>query len=205
VAQGTTSVGAGSQTTVSGRTNGTAYTFRVAAKNAIGTGAQSAESNAVTPAASRFTLTVTKSGTGSGTVTSSAGGIACGATCAAEFDAGTSVTLVATSGAGSTFAGWSGACTGTGQCTLTMDAAKTADAIFNQVLRPASCVVPNVKRKALASAKRQIVAAHCRTGRVTKARSKTVPRGKVISQRPKAGKKLAPASKIDLVVSRGRR
>ena len=36
--------------TVTGLTNGTAYTFRVAARNAIGTGPQSAASNAVTPA-----------------------------------------------------------------------------------------------------------------------------------------------------------
>ena len=35
--------------TITGLTNGTTYTFRVAAKNAKGTGAQSAASNAVTP------------------------------------------------------------------------------------------------------------------------------------------------------------
>ena len=36
--------------TVTGLTNGTTYTFKVAAKNAIGTGAQSATSNTITPA-----------------------------------------------------------------------------------------------------------------------------------------------------------
>jgi hypothetical protein len=36
---------------ITGLTNGTSYTFKVAAKNAVGTGAQSAASNAVTPAA----------------------------------------------------------------------------------------------------------------------------------------------------------
>lgn len=48
-------------------------------------------------------------------------------------------------------------------------------------------------------------AAHCRTGTVTKAKSKTVPKGRVIAQSPKAGRKLAAGSKIKLVVSRGKR
>ena len=49
VAQTVKSVGVVTSTTVTGLTNGTAYTFKVAAKNAIATGAQSAASNAVTP------------------------------------------------------------------------------------------------------------------------------------------------------------
>ena len=60
------------------------------------------------------TLTVAKAGTGSGTVTSSPAGINCGATCSASFPAATVVTLTAAPAAGSTFAGWSGACSGTG-------------------------------------------------------------------------------------------
>ena len=50
-----------------------------------------------------FTLTVSKAGTGSGTVTSSPAGINCGSTCSAPFDLGTSVTLTATADSGSTF------------------------------------------------------------------------------------------------------
>ena len=53
---------------------------------------------AAAAAPTRFTLTVSKSGTGSGTVTSSVGAVNCGTTCTADFDAGTSVTLAATSG-----------------------------------------------------------------------------------------------------------
>jgi surface antigen len=83
-----------------------------------------------TPPGSRFTLTVSKSGPGGGTVTSSVGGINCGATCAANFDAGTTVTLTATPAGNSTFAGWSGSCSGTGSCVLAMNAAKTATAVF---------------------------------------------------------------------------
>jgi hypothetical protein len=153
----------------------------------------------------RFTLTIAKAGTGSGTVTSSAGGITCGTTCAADFDSGTSVTLTATPAGNSTFAGWSGACSGGGTCTITIDAAKTVTATFGLAAqKKVFCVVPNVRRKPLATAKRRIVAAHCRTGRVRKAYSKTVRKGRVISQRPRAGKKLVRGSKVNLVVSRGK-
>ncbi|HRW50948.1 MAG TPA: hypothetical protein P5333_25690, partial [Caldilinea sp.] len=79
----------------------------------------------------RYRLTVTTAGTGSGTVTSAPAGIACGATCAADFDFGTSVTLSAGPVAGATFAGWSGACAGTGACTVTMDAARSVTATFD--------------------------------------------------------------------------
>jgi len=75
-------------------------------------------------------LTVTKEGTGSGTVTSSPAGIDCGSTCSASFAQGTAVTLTATAASGSTFAGWSGACTGTGDCAVTMDQARSVTASF---------------------------------------------------------------------------
>jgi len=207
---GTSSVGVVTQTTVTGLTNGTTYTFRVAAKNAAGTGPKSADSNPVTLNASRLTLTITKSGTGSGTVTSSVGGINCGASCSGDFAQGSSVMLTASASSGSTFAGWSGACAGMSSCIVTIDAARTATARFDRIEQQQQapgrkCIVPNVKRKPLAKAKRRIAAAHCRTGKVTKAKSKTVPKGTVISQKPSAGKKLAAGSKVKLVVSRGKR
>ena len=77
-----------------------------------------------------FPLTVTKSGTGSGTVTSSVGGINCGSTCSANIASGTAVTLTAAPAAGSTFTGWSGACTGSGTCLVTMTAAQSVTATF---------------------------------------------------------------------------
>ena len=58
-------------------------------------------------------LTVVKSGTGSGTVSSSPAGISCGGTCTGVFNLKTPVTLTATADAGSTFTGWIGTCTGT--------------------------------------------------------------------------------------------
>jgi cytoskeletal protein CcmA (bactofilin family) len=75
-------------------------------------------------------LTVTKSGTGSGIVQSTPSGITCGATCSGNFARSNSVTLTATPDSGSTFNGWSGSCTGLGDCMVTMDAAKAVTAIF---------------------------------------------------------------------------
>ncbi len=78
-----------------------------------------------------YALSVTKAGTGSGTVTSSPSGINCGPTCSANYTSGTAVTLTATAAAGSTFTGWTGACTGTGTCTVTMTAARSVTATFD--------------------------------------------------------------------------
>ncbi|MBF0336416.1 MAG: hypothetical protein HQL05_01155 [Nitrospirae bacterium] len=79
-----------------------------------------------------YTLDISLSGTGDGTVTSAPAGINCGSTCSASFAAGTSVTLTATASDNATFAGWSWDCTGTtSTCTLTMSAAKEVTATFN--------------------------------------------------------------------------
>ena len=80
--------------------------------------------------ATTYVLTVARAGTGSGTVTSSTGGINCGAACSASYASGTTVTLTATAAAGSTFAGWSGACVGTGTCVVTTTANLAATATF---------------------------------------------------------------------------
>ncbi len=77
------------------------------------------------------TLTVAKAGTGAGTVTSAPAGINCGTSCSAPFGQGASVTLSALPGSGSVFAGWSGACSGTGTCNVTMDAARSVTATFD--------------------------------------------------------------------------
>ncbi|HEY0703403.1 MAG TPA: choice-of-anchor D domain-containing protein [Candidatus Acidoferrales bacterium] len=86
-----------------------------------------------TQSANNFTLTITKGGTGTGTVASTPAGINCGAACSAPFASGTVITLTATPTTGSTFAGWgSGPCEGTGTCTLTITAATTVVANFTQ-------------------------------------------------------------------------
>jgi hypothetical protein len=76
------------------------------------------------------TLTVTKAGSGSGTVTSIPPGIDCGATCSAFYNINTLVTLNAVANPGSTFAGWSGACLGTGACEVTLNVSKSVTATF---------------------------------------------------------------------------
>ena len=79
----------------------------------------------------RHTLTITKGGTGAGSVTSVPAGINCGATCAFNYTNGTRVTLTAVPSSGSSFTGWSGAgCSGTSSCTVTMIAAKAVTATF---------------------------------------------------------------------------
>ncbi len=80
-----------------------------------------------------FKLTVAKAGTGSGTVTGSDGLINCGSTCSANYESGKAVTLTASSASGSVFSGWSGACSGTGPCIVTMTAAKSVTATFLSV------------------------------------------------------------------------
>ena len=66
-----------------------------------------------------------------GTVSSSPAGIDCGARCSAQFAHGTSVTLTATPATGATFAGWTGACTGSAAtCTVSMTQARDVTATF---------------------------------------------------------------------------
>src|SRR3989442_7908428 len=56
----------------------------------------------------QFTLTVTRAGSGSGTVTSSPSGLNCGGTCQANYNGGTTVMLTAIAAAGAGVAGVSG-------------------------------------------------------------------------------------------------
>jgi len=71
-------------------------------------------------------LTVTKSGSGNGIVSSSPTGIDCGGICSFVFARGTIVTLTATTNGKNTFAGWSGAgCAGTGTCIVVIGSDQT--------------------------------------------------------------------------------
>jgi hypothetical protein len=83
------------------------------------------------------TLTVDAIGSGSGSVTSKPEGIIdCGITCTATLERGTVVTLTAVPTGTSTFAGWMGACTGEGDCVVTMDEAKSVTAVFSSPGEP---------------------------------------------------------------------
>ena len=88
----------------------------------------------IAPPPAQFALTVTVDGTGDGTVTSNPVGINCPGDCSNNYVDSTDVTLTAADGAGSTFAGWGGACSASGtspQCTVDMTAARSVTATFN--------------------------------------------------------------------------
>jgi List-Bact-rpt repeat protein len=87
----------------------------------------------VTPPAAptpQHTLSVGKTGNGTGTVTSTPAGISCGSICAADFADGTMVTLTPVADAGSTFTSWGGACSGSGACTVSMTETRSLTATF---------------------------------------------------------------------------
>ncbi|MFZ5441422.1 MAG: InlB B-repeat-containing protein, partial [Myxococcota bacterium] len=78
-----------------------------------------------------FNLTVALLGNGAGTVLVSPPGLSCNTSCTVTYTATTGVTLTATPVSGSTFAGWSGGCTGTSPtCSLTLSGATTVTAAF---------------------------------------------------------------------------
>src|SRR5437879_13749435 len=90
-----------------------------------------AKSVTATFTAQRFTLTVNRAGTGSGTATSSDGLISCPSTCTATYDGGISVTLTRSEERRAGINGWSGCDTVSGAtCTVTMTAAKSVTATF---------------------------------------------------------------------------
>jgi hypothetical protein len=77
-----------------------------------------------------YDVTVYKSGNGWGIVSSSPAGIDCGFDCSETYEHGTLVTLTATSDPGSLFIGWSGACTGTASCFVSVAQARSVGATF---------------------------------------------------------------------------
>ena len=108
------------------------------------------------PTGPAHTLTVSKSGAGEGTVKSEPAGIDCGTACVAEYSAGAEVALTPTPAPGSAFAGWSGACAGTGACTVTMSEAKSVGAEFevaplSAVTQPGTASSPSAAAATLPS------------------------------------------------------
>jgi hypothetical protein len=73
---------------------------------------------------------LTVSTAGNGTVTSTDGFIDCPGTCSHSYPINTPVTLNATPAQGWTFAGWNGACSGIGSCSVTMTQSLSVNAIF---------------------------------------------------------------------------
>lgn len=90
-----------------------------------------------TPLASRppesqsYQLTVTPPASGVGTVTSNPQGINCPTTCSVSFPPNTTVQLSATATGSYFFGGWSGGCSGTGSCNVSMTGSEIVGATFN--------------------------------------------------------------------------
>jgi PKD repeat protein len=83
------------------------------------------------------TLTVSKPGTGLGTVVSSPAGISCGSTCSTLVTSGSTIVLTATVGLDSLFTGWSGGgCSGTGACSTTIITDTVITATFTKKFQP---------------------------------------------------------------------
>lgn len=114
-------------------------------------------------------LSVEVDGTGQGSVTG--GGINCPGTCSASEAPESSVTLIAIPAPGSTFTGWSGACTGTGACTVALPYDQNVIATFgpgggiasagvnptpapSTVASPAICVLKATSNKVLIAARK---------------------------------------------------
>jgi hypothetical protein len=78
-------------------------------------------------------LTVTKTGSGVGTVTGH--GIDCGATCTQQVMQGTKIVLEAKGGQASRFVGWAGCDSpNSPSCTVTMDDDKMVSAKFDEIV-----------------------------------------------------------------------
>jgi len=149
-----------------------------------------------------FTLTVTKAGTAAGTVVSTPAGIDCGADCTMNFPPASSVTLKAVEGYRARFTGWSGDCSGTVTCELTMTGDHAVQATFT-ALGPPGCKVPRVLGLSLAKAKVKLILANCKLGRVSRTVSTRKQKGKVVAERPKAGAKLKKGAKVNLTLGTG--
>jgi predicted NUDIX family NTP pyrophosphohydrolase len=79
--------------------------------------------------------------------------------------------------------------------------ANTVSVLMNT---PGLCAVQDVRGMTLGVAKQTITRANCSVGTLRRAYSKTVQRGRVISEKPAAGTVLRRGGRVNLVVSRGR-
>jgi len=94
------------------------------------------------PSPGSVQLTVQTSGAGVGAISSNPAGIQCGQACSTSFASGTQVTLTATAGANSSFAGWTGGCSGSNPaCALTLSASQQVTASFNTIANAAVLTV----------------------------------------------------------------
>jgi len=65
------------------------------------------------------------------------------------------------------------------------------------------CGVPSLVGQALGAARKAIGLGNCRLGKVSGVYSKSIKKGRVLSQKPAAGAVLPKGTRIVLIVSRG--
>ncbi len=97
--------------------------------------------------ANKTLLTVSRSGLGTGSVTSSDSHINCGSTCEATYTKTAHISFTATADEGSVFSGWTGACKGRTKCSITINP-KTDVTNVGAIFEKASCayyLAPNKK------------------------------------------------------------
>ncbi len=111
------------------------YSVSTSTNSQTGTMTIGGQTFTVTQNAGPYTLTVSETGTGSGTVTANSGTIRWnGSTGTATYNGGTSVTLTAAASSGSTFTSWTGCDSASGStCTVSMTGTKNVTAVFTAV------------------------------------------------------------------------
>jgi hypothetical protein len=139
------------------------------------------------PVTTSDSLTVSLAGAGKGSVAGSQ--ITCPSVCSASYPAGTIVTLSATPAAGSTFSGWSGACTGTGQCKLTISSDEAVTATFAP--KPV-CTLTSLRRQPKGALK---LTARCDQAAKLLLAGKISAVLKTHGRSPKTGKRRQPKTK----------
>ncbi len=84
--------------------------------NQAGAALPAASTTLLVSAPLNYLLKVSKSGDGQGLITANSGNINCGSVCEDEYTGGSSIIIFAKPDSNSSFGGWSGACSGLGNC-----------------------------------------------------------------------------------------
>ena len=94
---------------------------------------------------------------------------------------------------------------GAGSVVVSVGALSAAAPVTVAARARAGCLVPRLRDKTLRAARRALSSRHCTLGRVRHAYSRTIRRGRVVSQSPRAGAHRTRGARVRVVVSRGRR
>ncbi|SJZ88712.1 YD repeat-containing protein [Trichlorobacter thiogenes] len=132
-----------SYTFASGTANGW-YTLYAFARDAAGnSSAQYAADTQLNMPQKQLTVTIQGLYGGGGSVNSNPSGIACSSgTCSANYANGTQITLIPSANDASAFSSWSGDCSGTGNCEVSLITDKSATASFSLIPKARVAGIP---------------------------------------------------------------